>query len=202
MIKVGLTGGIGSGKTLVARIFEVLGIPVFYADKESKNIMISNQKIKSDIIEIFGELSYSGNILNRKYLAEKIFNNKDLINRLNAIIHPAVHNQFLKWVENYKEYPYIIEEAAILFESGANKYFDYTILVKANEVLRIQRVMKRDKISKEHVISRMNNQMSDNEKSIMADYEIENDIDSMVLPQVLEINEKLISLHKKINKNG
>ena len=202
MIKVGITGGIGSGKTLVAGIFERLGIPVFYSDKEAKNMMVSNLKIKSDVIEIFGELSYSGNTLNRAYLAEKIFNNMDLMNRLNSIIHPAVHKQFLNWAENYKEIPYILEEAAILFESGADKYFDYTILVKANETLRIQRVMKRDSMNEEHIKLRMNNQMSDNEKTSMADFVIENEIDSMVLPQVLEINEKLISLHKKNNIDG
>lgn len=194
MIKVGLTGGIGSGKSIVAKIFEILGVPVFYADKEAKLLMVSHQGIREEISKLFGNQVYKEKELNREYIAEIVFKDPGLLEKLNAIVHPVVHQHFLKWVVSFSGNPYIMEEAAILFESGANTSFDYSILVTSPESLRIQRVMKRDKISEEKVKERMNNQFPEEKKLSLADFVINNDIDSMILPQVLELHERLLSL--------
>ena len=194
MIKVGLTGGIGSGKSIVAKIFEILGVPVFYADKEAKLLMVSHQGIREEISKLFGNQVYKEKELNREYIAEIVFKDPGLLEKLNAIVHPVVHQHFLKWVVSFSGNPYIMEEAAILFESGANISFDYSILVTSPESLRIQRVMKRDKISEEKVKERMNNQFPEEKKLSLADFVINNDIDSMILPQILELHERLLSL--------
>lgn len=194
MIKVGLTGGIGSGKSLVARMFEILGVPVFYADKEAKLQMVSNQEIREKVSKLFGNQAYKEKELNREFIAEIAFNNPGLLEKLNEAVHPVVHQHFLKWADTLSGNAYIIEEAAILFESGANTYFDYSILVTSPESLRIVRVMNRDKVGEEKVRERMKNQFTEEKKLSLADFVIDNDIDSMVLPQVLDLHERLLSL--------
>jgi dephospho-CoA kinase len=194
MIKVGLTGGIGSGKSIVASIFEMLGVPVFYADHEAKVLMESNQELREGIIKLLGNNAFSDNKLNRGYIAAKVFSDPDMLVKLNEIVHPAVHRYFLKWTESFAGIPYVVEEAAILFESGANNYFDYSILVTSPESLRIERVMKRDKVNEENVKARMKNQFPEDKNLSMADFIINNDKDSMILPQILELHERLLSL--------
>jgi len=194
MIKVGLTGGIGSGKSIVASIFEMLGVPVFYADHEAKVLMESNQELREGIIKLLGNNAFSDNKLNRGYIAARVFSDPDMLVKLNEIVHPAVHRYFLKWTESFAGIPYVVEEAAILFESGANNYFDYSILVTSPESLRIERVMKRDKVNEENVKARMKNQFPEDKNLSMADFIINNDKDSMILPQILELHERLLSL--------
>ena len=196
MIKVALTGGIGSGKTIAASIFEKLGVPVFYADAEAKRIMVTNAEIISDIKGLLGEMAYSFGSLDKVHIAGKVFNNPELLHSLNKIVHPAVHLEFTAWSAKQHNMPYIIEETAIIIESGAHKYFDRIIMVTAPEKVRVARVQKRDNISEELVRERMKNQMPEEEKIRFADFIINNDIDSMILPQILEINEKLISLYR------
>jgi dephospho-CoA kinase len=197
MIKVGLTGGIGSGKSTVARIFEMLGAPVFYADKEAKVLMASNQEIRSAIFKLLGDHAFSDNSLNREFIADKVFNDPALLEKLNAFVHPVIHQHFLKWADNFTGDIYILEEAAILFESGANIYFDYTILVTSPEPLRSERVMRRDNVNEEKVKGRMKNQFPEKKNLLMADFVIKNDEDSMILLQVLELHERLLSLCRK-----
>jgi dephospho-CoA kinase len=197
MIKVGLTGGIGSGKSTVARIFETLGVPVFYADSEAKALMVSNQEVIKVISVLFGDQAYAEKELNREYIAGRAFNDPVLLEKLNATVHPLIHRHFLKWAENFSGNPFILEEAAILFESGANNYFDYSILVTAPESLRIERVMKRDKVSEEKVKGRMKNQYSEEKNLSLADFVIKNVGDSMILPQVLELHQRLLTLCRK-----
>ncbi|UNY98224.1 dephospho-CoA kinase [Zhouia spongiae] len=170
---VGLTGGIGSGKTTVAKIFEEIGVPVYIADKEAKLLMETSGEIRGGIIELLGEEAYTGNLPNSSYIASIVFNNKNKLDLLNAIIHPAVKKHFKEWYEKQKV-PYVIKEVAILFETGSDKECDCTVLVTAPLEDRIKRVMERDQVSKEEVESRINNQWPDNEKIKLADYVVNN----------------------------
>lgn len=191
MIKVGLTGGMGSGKTTVARIFEQLGIPVFFADDEAKKISDQSLEVKSALIALFGNEIYQQNTLNRKLLAQHIFSNPEHIKRVNAIIHPAVANAFTQW-EHAQNAPYVLQEAAILFETGGYKRFDKNILVTAPKALRIARVAHRSGLSRIEILQRMQNQWLDNEKKHLADFIIINNGKKMLLPQVLAIHENII----------
>src|SRR5690606_22215644 len=150
---VGITGGIGSGKTTVAKMFESLGIPVYYADDEAKNLTATSPVIREGLIGLLGEETFKNGVLDRKYMAGKIFNDKDLLEKANAIIHPQVALHFENWVSNQST-PYVLKEAAILFESGSYQQCDKTILITAPEDIRIQRVMERDGVSKEEVLAR------------------------------------------------
>jgi dephospho-CoA kinase len=193
MIKVGLTGGIGSGKSLVGEIFNRLGIPVFNADTEAKIITNNDfdviQKLKSE----FGNDIYFDDEIDRKKLASIIFNDQNALTKVNAIIHPKVREYFNKWMNQYTDVPYVVEEAAILFESNAYKEMDFTINVHADELLRINRVVERDQSSVETVKSRMKNQLSDLERKKLADFTINNNSEDMVLPQVLEIHQQILN---------
>lgn len=193
MLKVGLTGGIGSGKTLISGIFTRLGVPVFNADEQSKQLVNKDTEIKRKLIALYGEEIYVQSGINRKLLAEIIFNNQEELNKVNSIIHPRVRKAFLFWAGKYKKAPYVIEEAAILFESKAFLEMDYTINVYADELLRIKRVTGRDNIDAELVKSRISNQLSDEERERLADFTIYNDGKEMIIPQVLEIHKKLMS---------
>ena len=193
MFQLGLTGGIGSGKTLVCSVFEKLGVPVYYADVEAKNLMNSDPVLKGQIVEIFGEGVYSGGILKREVLAERVFGHSEMLNKLNAVVHPAVSLDYLKWVKLQGDSAYVVEEAAILFESGANKHMDFTVLVFAPVDLRIQRVMMRDQSDKVQVEKRMKHQMSDEEKKKLADHIIYNDGKQMLLPQIIELHNKILN---------
>lgn len=174
MILVGLTGGIGSGKTTVANAFKKLGIPVYIADIEAKALMNRSKVIKRKLIKLFGDTAYINNELNRKFLAEKIFNDKALLIQMNAIVHPKVASHFKSWLKKNNA-PYIIKEVAILFENNSHANFDFIITVTANKDERIARVIKRDNSSKEKVLSIMANQMPEEEKIKRSDFVIYND---------------------------
>ena len=143
-IKLGLTGGIGSGKTLVCQIFEKLGVPVYYADTEARNLMCTDPELKAGITEMFGKEAFGKEGLNREYIAGIVFGDRNKLDRLNRMVHPLVRKDFNRWAELQDKVPYVIEEAAILFESGAHTAMDYTVLVHAPEELRIRRVVERD----------------------------------------------------------
>ncbi len=196
MLKVGLTGGIGSGKTTVASVFNKLGIPIFYADLEARKLMEHSHDLIHSIKSFFGEEAYIGKVLNRKFLSGIVFSDPTKLKKLNQITHPAVHQQFEKWSAEHKDAPYLIEEAALLFESGAAKYFDYIVLIIAPLEIRIDRVVRRDGIKHEEVRSRIASQMSDEERIPLSDFLIFNDEQSMVVNQVMAFHEKIISLNK------
>ena len=189
MKKIGITGGIGSGKTTVCEIFRLLGIPVFYADLEAKNLQNKDLSVKKQIISLLGENTYTNDgTLDRKKVADIIFNDPEALAAMNTIIHPGVRESFLKWCGNYPGYPYVLYEAAILFESGYAGDFNRNILVLADEQLRISRVVRRDHIQEEIVKQRISIQMSDNQKVKLADYLIENNNTSLLIPQILKID--------------
>ena len=189
MKKIGITGGIGSGKTTVCEIFKLLGVAVFHADAEAKKLQDNDLQIKRLLIDRFGECIYLPNgMLDRKKLAKLIFNNKEALSDVNAIIHPAVRMTFQKWADKYQDAPYVLFEAAILLESGYASYFDRNILIMADEKVRIERVIKRDNISKELVIQRIINQMPDIQKVKMVDFIIQNNNEKLLIPQVIELD--------------
>jgi len=193
MLKLGITGGIGSGKTTVCKLFELLGIPVYYSDEESKKLLAENGAVKEQVVALFGNsiLDEEKNI-DRKKLASLVFNNKEQLEKLNAILHPAVGIHFEQWLKKQNA-PYILKEAAILFESGANKQVDKVITVVAPLDLKIQRTMKRDGATKEAILSRMQLQLNDEEKVKRSDFVIQNDEQNLLIPQVLDVHKALIN---------
>lgn len=193
---VGLTGGIGSGKTTVAKYFEELGVPVYIADLEAKALMNRSKVIRRKLIALFGNEAYVENTLNRPFIAQQIFNDKKLLNAMNAIVHPKVASHFKRWV-NKQDSPYVISEAAILFENGSYKKYDYIITVTAPEDIRLQRVIKRDNSNKQKVEAIMANQWSDEEKIKRSDFVIENiDLEQTKI-QVRKIHKKILKLTSK-----
>jgi len=195
MLKIGITGNIGSGKTTVSKIFEVLGIPVFYADDEAKKVMVTDQILIAAIKQTFGKESYfEDGSLNRKHIASIVFNNEAELLKLNAITHPAVFRAFDNWVTQFNNVPYVLKEAALLFESSSYQMCNKTIVVTAPLDLRIKRVMKRDGFTEAEIISRDSRQFSEEEKTRLADYVIKNDNQQLVIPQVLELHEVFLSL--------
>ncbi len=188
---VGLTGGIGSGKTTVAHMFSEFGIPVYNSDIEAKKLTNSSDGIRQELISLLGEETYKNGILDRKFMAEKIFNDAILLQKANAIIHPKVAEHFKKWVSNQTS-PYVIKEAAILFESGGNAQCDLVILVTASREERLRRVMDRDQVSRQEVETRMKNQWSDSRKIELADFIIENNNLSDTKKQVESIHSSLV----------
>lgn len=189
MLKIGLTGGIGSGKSVVAKVFETLGIPVYYADAAAKNLMNTNDTLKKSIIKNFGEDCYKNGQLDRKHLAAIVFKNKEKLKLLNLLTHPATIADANEWMKKQNS-PYIIKEAALLFESGADKHLDYVIGVSSPAALRIKRVMQRDGLSEDEVMQRIDQQMDENEKMKRCDFIITNDEKQLVLPQILELDKK------------
>ncbi len=187
---VGLTGGIGSGKSTVAKIFESLGIPVFNSDTAAKNIINNDAEVVSQVISQFGEMYQDGK-LNAEKMAQIVFNDKEALEKLNNIIHPKVRRYFEKWVSEHSDAPVLIKEAAILIESDAYRLMDKIILVVASEKERIARVVKRDNVSTENVKERIQSQLSDEEKQRYADFSINNDGKQMLIPQVLEIYKQI-----------
>ena len=170
---VGLTGGIGSGKSTVATMFKKLGIPVYIADLEARKLMNSSAVIRKEIIEAFGEASYHNDVPDRKFLADIVFKEKEKLQKLNTIVHPKVQQHFLDWYKRQTS-PYVIKEAAILFESGGDKECDKIITVTIPVSERIKRVMKRDNITEEVVMARIKNQWPDERKIALSDFIIEN----------------------------
>jgi dephospho-CoA kinase len=190
---IGLTGGIGSGKTTVAKLFMELGVPVYNSDLHAKELMENSAEIRKAIIDLLGKDSYAEGRLNKKYIANKVFSNKELLQKLNAIVHPAVRKDFMEWVEKKKS-PYVIQEAAILFENNSYKNFDKIILVKAPKLVRIDRIRERDQSAKDEVLARMKNQWEDSQKIPLSDFIIENiDLDKTKF-QVGEIHHQLTNL--------
>jgi len=196
MFKVGITGNIGSGKTTVCKIFEVLGIPVFYADDEAKKVMVTDNVLIAGIKQAFGDESYfAEGALNRKHIAGIVFNNNAELTKLNALVHPAVFRAFDKWVLQFDgKVPYVMKEAALLFESDSYKKCDRSVMVSAPLNLRIKRVMQRDGISAEEVQSRNARQFTEEKKRGMANDLIINDDTQMVIPQVLKLHQLYLSL--------
>jgi dephospho-CoA kinase len=187
---IGLTGGIGSGKTTVARMFEALGVPVFYSDEEAK-ALYQNPEIRKKIAETAGHDVFDGEELNRKRLAEKIFTNPELRQKVNDIIHPEVRKSFAEFVLRHGDAPYVINEAAILFESGSYRHFHKTILVTAPESMRIDRVRQRDDADTEEIKKRMDAQWSDEQKIPLADFVIDNDHMEQTRKAVQAIHQEL-----------
>lgn len=193
MLKIGLTGGIGSGKSTVAKIFEVLGIPVYYADTEAKRLMNSNEKIKESLRQHFGEATYKNEDLDRKYLADIVFNNPEKLELLNALIHPVTIKDAEEWMQRQAA-PYSIKEAALLFESGAAENLDFVIGVYAPQALRIKRVMKRDNLAQDEIVKRINRQVNEEMKMKLCDFVITNNEQELLIPQVLKLHQHFISL--------
>jgi dephospho-CoA kinase len=191
MLKIGITGGIGSGKSTVARIFEGLGIPVYYADSKAKEMMSENGVLAGQIKGLFGEEAYLKGELNRSYIASKAFGNQELLERLNALVHPAVFKDFDDWCEKQKS-AYVLKEAALLFESGSYRSLDYVIVVSAPRSLRIERTMQRDGVEKAAVLARMRKQLSEKERLSGADFVILNNGKKPLIPQVLELHRKFL----------
>lgn len=194
MIVVGLTGGIGSGKTTVAEFFRKLGVPVYIADMAGRKLLQTSPEIKRQVIQLFGSDSYKGNEPDRKFIAAHVFNDPERLKTLNSIIHPAVESDFKKW-KSEQDAPYVIYEAAILFEAGGYKKCDLSILVTAPKEERIRRIKERDHSTEKEIIARMENQWSDEEKSKLANYIINN-------RNLSETKERVKALHHIILKSG
>lgn len=193
MIKIGVTGGIGSGKTMVCKVISAMGYPVYHADIEAKRIVNTNSEVILKVKQLFGSNIYTQNSLDRKKLAGVVFNNADLLQKLNSIVHPAVADDFEKWVENNSKSPLIFKEAAILFESGAYKTVDKVVAIWAPEDLRISRVSERDGVTKEQVMERMKNQIRQGELLERSDFVIKNSQQELLVPQVVKL---IKHLHK------
>jgi dephospho-CoA kinase len=192
MIKVGVTGGIGSGKSLVCNIFSRLQAPVYSSDEAAKALMDSDPEIRKDLTELLGVTIYTGNRLDRNKMAGLIFTHTDLLEQVNRIVHPRVATDFEQWCHRFRNTPYIIHESAILIESGAYRSMDRIVLVTAPEPVRSARINLRPGMTGERIRSVMNNQLPDEEKIKFSNYIINNDGLHMVLPQVLEIHEELV----------
>lgn len=190
MIKVGLTGGIGSGKTTVSRVFSQLGIPIYEADKEARKLMENHPDIIGALIDNYGKDIYIDKKLNREKLAGIIFEDKDELKKINGIVHPVVREDFERW-SKLQQSAYVIEEAAILYESGSDSQVDFVIAVTAPEKTRIERVMKRDNITSEQVRARINNQLPEETKVAWANFVIYNDNEQLIIPQVIKIDKKI-----------
>lgn len=190
---VGLTGGIGSGKSTVGAMFRKLGVPIYNSDVEAKKLMTRSKKIKRDIEALLGSQSYLDGELNREFIALSVFRNKHMLQQLNAIVHPAVRRHFISWSKKQKA-PYVIQEAAIIFENGNNEFYDKIVLVTAPAEIRIQRVMERDKITSSKVRERISQQWTDSRKEKLADYVIENIRLENTRDEVWQIHHKLLKI--------
>lgn len=193
MKKIGITGCIGSGKSTVCRIFETLGVPVYNADERAKFAMINSPELIDKIKKIFGDESYfSDGSLNSKFISSKAFSDKSCIEKLNAVVHPVVFSDFDDWCKINDGSRYILKEAALIFESDSYKLLDEVIVVSAPEELRIERTITRDNITRVAVLNRMKNQFSEEEKIALAEYEIKNNEEDLLIPQVLKLHKKFL----------
>ncbi|NQX93228.1 MAG: dephospho-CoA kinase [Flavobacteriales bacterium] len=192
MLVIGLTGGIGSGKTTVGKLFESLGIPVYSADQRAKDLYQESAELKTQVLELFGDKAYIAGELNRPFLAKKVFNDKILLNKLNSLVHPLVRKDFQDW-KSKQSSKYVLREAAILFESNTYKDCDYVITVYAPVEERLRRVMLRDQADQNQVMSRINNQWTDEQRREKADFEIVNLDQDLLQHQVRQIHEYLIN---------
>lgn len=199
MIKVGLTGGIGSGKSFVGSLFAELGVPVYQADVEAKMLIEADPEIVAAYKSFFGSDIYTPLGLNRPKVASIVFGNQELLQRVNKVVHPAVEHHFYEWVKQHSNAEYVIHEAAILFESRSNELMDKVIAVSAPETIRIARVTARDGVGEEAVRLRIQNQMKEEERLAKADFVIINDESQLLLPQVVRLHELLLEMSKKAN---
>lgn len=190
-LKIGITGGIGSGKSTVCKVFKALGIPVYHADDSARTITDRNPHVIAQIKAAFGDDMYANGVLDRPKMAALVFNNAQALAKLNSIVHPAVRAELPPWLEANKNAPYMLYEAAILFESGAYKLVDKSILVAADEQARIERVMQRDNVGREEVLNRIKNQWDDKQKLELANYVIWNEGNQPVIAQVLALDKLL-----------
>lgn len=195
MLRIGLTGGIGSGKTTVARIFQSLGIPIYSSDIEAKRLMREDESVRSAIQLVFGADIYSNGVPDTRRLASIVFNDPAALEKLNQIIHPATIADANKWM-HAQQAPYIIKETALLFESGAAEGLDLVVGVYAPQSLRIKRVMQRESVDRETVLARMNRQINEEIKRRLCDYIITNDEQQPLLPQVLALHETFLDLSR------
>ncbi len=194
MLQIGLTGGIGSGKTTIANIFSTLGVAIYDADSAAKNLMNTSPQIKQQLTALLGPDTYKDGLLNRPYLSAKVFNNTDLLARLNAIIHPLTIQDSIDWF-SHQQGPYAIKEAALIFESGSEKHLDYTIGVWAEKALRIERVLQRDGgMDRAAIVARMDKQMEESEKMKRCNFVIDNNGKTSVVMQVYKIHQTLLNL--------
>lgn len=193
MLKIGITGGIGSGKSTVAKVFEVLGIPVYYADDAAKRLMNEDDVLKQEIQKKFGTDAYINGTLNRKFIANIVFADPEKLELLNKLVHPVTLKDAENWMQHQTAL-YALKEAALIFESGAHENLDYIIGVYAPAPLRIQRAMQRDSISKDEVIARMNKQIDETIKMRLCNFVITNDEQELLIPQVIALHQKLLSL--------
>ena len=191
MLKIGLTGGIGSGKSTIAAIFDTLGVPVYYADIEALRLMNSDPELKEHITNAFGEDAYSSEGINREFLASRVFNDPVSLKLLNALVHPVTIKDAANWIKKQSAV-YVIKEAALLFESKANEFLDLVIGVSAPEEVRITRTMKRNNFTRDQVVARMNKQMPEAEKMHLCDFIIDNNEEVPLIPQVLKLHEKFM----------
>jgi dephospho-CoA kinase len=198
MLKVGITGGIGSGKTTVSTLFDALGIPVYYADNEAKRLMNNKKEIIEAIKDLLGPDSYLDGTLNRKYIADKVFTNPDIRIALNKIVHPFTIADAERWMMEQTT-PYVLKEAALIFESGADKHLDFVIGVNCPEDIRIERIMKRDHLDKNAAIARIKGQMNEKEKMNKCHFIINNNEETFLTTQVLELHDILLQKAKAIN---
>lgn len=198
-LKVGITGGIGSGKSTICKIFSTLGIPIYEADSRAKWLMVNNQELKNKIKNAFGEESYFENgDLNRPYLAQQVFNQGDKVTILNSLVHPLVGTDYIDWIQKNSNAPYLLNEAALMFESGSYQRLDKVITVFAPEEIRLERVGQRDlHRSKEEIEGIMHKQLSEEEKIKRADYVIYNDNKQLVIPQVLKLHQVFVNSYQK-----
>ena len=191
-LKIGITGGIGVGKSVVTKIFKVLGIPTYDADKEAKDIMVKNDAVRQSLVDTFGqEVYFEDGSLNREWLGKRVFADAEELKKLNAIVHPAVIKGGEDWAAAQTSI-YSVKEAALLFESGSYKALDFTILVVSPLELRIERVMQRDKVDREEVLRRINKQMPEEEKEKLSDCIVYNDDEHSLIEQVMELHQKFI----------
>lgn len=190
MIKIGITGGIGSGKSVICKTFNILGIPVYYSDKRAKELLNTSKEIKEALTRLFGTNLYTEEGIDKVKLANIIFNDKYHLEKVNSIVHPIVMKDFYDWSEK-QETDIVINESAIIFEANLNKHFDYIITIVAPEEVRINRVIKRDNVKKEDVVVRINHQYSDEKKIKESDFVITNNNTDPILPQIKRILEKI-----------
>jgi dephospho-CoA kinase len=193
MLKIGITGGIGSGKSTVAKVFEVLGIPVYYADEEAKRLMNVDGALKEKLITAFGKEVYKEDKLNRSFLSALVFNNTAKLNLLNSMVHPAVLAAADKWFQQQTT-AYALKEAALIFESGAQEHLDKVIGVFAPKAVRINRVIKRDHTTREEVIARLQKQLDESIKMKLCNYVINNNEQELMVPQVVALHQQLLAL--------
>ncbi len=200
MLRIGLTGGIGSGKSTVARIFSTLNINIYDSDARAK-ILMQNEPVKSRVIDLLGRESYSEKGINRKWIAKQVFANKRLLQMLNDVVHPAVYEDFIQWYF-LQTGPYVIQESALTFETGNYLHLDAVITVNAPKDMRIDRVMRRDGVLREQVEKRMKSQWLQAEKLRYAEFVIENDGTTALIPQVLNLHARLINLNAQLATLG